>query len=64
MNQNSSTILQRFLHEGNRLRKVLNDILIVDIIHVNVEVLVVLPSLRLFVVEAQGRDDVRDSCFL
>lgn len=63
MNQNSSALLQRFLDEGNSLREVLNDILIIDIIHVNVEVLVVLPSFRLLVVEAQGGDDVRDSCF-
>ena len=64
MNQNSSTLLQRFLDEANRFREVLNDILIINIIHVNIEVLVILPSFRLLVVEAQGGDDVRDSCFL
>lgn len=64
VNQNSSALLKRFLDECNCLREVLNNILIINIIHVNVEVLVILPSFCLLVVEAQGRDDVRDSGFL
>lgn len=62
MDQNPATFLQRLFDKRNDSRKVLDDIIICDIIDLDIAMLVVLPSLRLLVVKPQRRDNMRYAC--
>lgn len=62
MYQDAATLLQCLCDERDYIWEILDDILIIGIIHMHIELLIVLPSLRLFVVEPQRGDYVRYAC--
>ncbi len=64
MNQNSSAIGQSSFDECNNARERLYNVLILYIVHVDVEMLIIFPAFSLLVVETQSGDDVRYACLL